>query len=104
MAASCGSVGDGLGQDLDRSGDDGQDVVEVVGDAAGELADRLHLLGLPDAVFRRDLVGEIADEAVEHDAVAALQRGDAELDLELLAVAPQRLDLDAAARESCLRR
>jgi hypothetical protein len=31
-------------------------------DAAGELADGFHLFGLPDPVFRHDLVGEIADE------------------------------------------
>ena len=62
---------DGVGQDLDRAGDHGQDIVEVVRDAAGELADRLHLLGLPDALLGGDLVGQVADEAVEHEAVAA---------------------------------
>ena len=71
MAASCGLSFDRIGQDLDRAGDDGEDVVEVMGDAAGELADRFHLLGLPDPVLGRDLVGEIAHEAVEHEAVAA---------------------------------
>ena len=59
---------DRVGQDFDRSGDDGQDIVEVVRDAAGELADRFHLLGLPDPVLGRDLVGEVADESVEHEA------------------------------------
>jgi len=44
---------------------------------------------VPDAVFRRELVGEIAQEAVEYDPVAALEFGDGELDLDLLAVAPQ---------------
>ena len=39
-----GAVGDGLLQDPDGAGDHGQDVVEVVRDAAGELADRVHLL------------------------------------------------------------
>ena len=39
--------------DLQRSGDDRQHVVEVVGDAAGELAHRLHLLRLPE--LRLDL-------------------------------------------------
>ena len=82
MAASCGSSFDRVGEDLDRAGDDGQDIVEVMGDAAGELADGFHLLRLPDPVLGRDLVGEVADEAVEDEAVAALQRGDAELDLE----------------------
>ena len=62
---------DGIGQDLDRPGDDGQDIVEVMRDAAGELADRFHLLGLPDPLLGRDLVGEVADEPVEHEAVAA---------------------------------
>src|SRR2546430_2179175 len=66
---------------------------EVVSDADGKLADRLHLLGVPDAVLRRDLVSEIADEAVEQDAVAPRQLGDGEFDLDLLAVAPQCLDL-----------
>ena len=92
-------VGDRLGEDFDGAGDHGQDVVEVVGDAAGELADRLHLLGMADAVFGGDLVGEVADEAVEDDAVAALQLGDGEFDLELLAVAAQRLDLEPAAED-----
>ena len=40
------SVGDCVGQDLDRAGDDREDVVEVVRDAAGELPDRFHLLRL----------------------------------------------------------
>ena len=62
---------DGVGQDFDRAGDDGEDIVEVMRDAAGELADGFHLLGLPDPVLGRDLVGEVADEAVEHEAVAA---------------------------------
>ena len=62
---------DRVGQDFDRSGDHGQDIVEVMRDAAGELADRLHLLGLPDPVLGRDPVGEVADESVEHEAVAA---------------------------------
>ena len=62
---------DRVGQDFDRPGDHGQDVVEVVRDAAGELADGFHLFGLPDPVLGGDLVGEIAHEAVEHEAVAA---------------------------------
>ena len=99
MAASCGSLLDRVGQDFDRSGDHGQDIVEVVRDAAGELAERFHLLGLPDAVLRRDLVGEVAEESVEHDAVAASQPGDAQFDLDLPAVAPQRLDFAAASED-----
>src|SRR5262245_10099781 len=92
-------VGDGFGQNLDCSGDDGEDVVEVVGDAASELADRFHLLGMADSVFRRDPVGEITDEAVEHDAVAPLQLGDGKLDLDLLTVAPQGLDFQTLSED-----
>ena len=62
---------DRVGDDLDRSGDHGQDIVEIVRDAAGELAERFHFLGLPDAVLRRDPVGQVARESVEHHAVAA---------------------------------
>ena len=71
-------------------------------DAAGELAEGFHLFGLPDAVLRRDLVGEIAEEAVEQDALAAAQRGDAEFGGEILAVAPQRADFAAVAENLAL--
>jgi hypothetical protein len=33
-------------QDFDGPGNDGEDVIEVVGDTAGEVADDLHPLGL----------------------------------------------------------
>ena len=39
---------DRLAEDFDGAGDHGQNVVEVVRDAAGELADGFHLLRLPD--------------------------------------------------------
>ena len=42
------TVLDRLAEDFDGSGDHGEDVVEVVGDATGELTDRFHLLRLPD--------------------------------------------------------
>ena len=45
-------VGNRLRQDLDRSGDDSEDVVEVMDDAAGELADDLHPLSLANFRFR----------------------------------------------------
>ncbi len=46
-----GALLDRVAEDFDGSGDHGQDVVEVVRDAAGELADGLHLLRLPDLGF-----------------------------------------------------
>ena len=104
IAASYGTVFDGGDQNLDRSGDDGQDVVEVVRDAAGELADRFHLLGMPDALLGGDLVGEVAEEAVEQDALAALQRGDAELRREFASVAPHAPGARGGSRGSGLAR
>ena len=42
---------------VDAADDDGQHVVEVVGDAAGQLADRLHLLDLAKLGFGRFALG-----------------------------------------------
>ncbi len=39
-------------QQFDVADDDGQQVIEVVGDAAGELADAFHLLGLGELLLR----------------------------------------------------
>ncbi len=55
---------------LEIAADDGEEVVEVVGDAAGQLAHRLHLLGLAQLLFHPVAAGEVADEAGE-DALAA---------------------------------
>ncbi|MFK4673424.1 hypothetical protein ABIF37_005827 [Bradyrhizobium diazoefficiens] len=55
-----GTIGDRIRQNTDRAGDDGQHVVEVVGDAAGQLADRIHLLDLPELGFGGLLLGEVA--------------------------------------------
>src|SRR3954451_23408487 len=51
--------GDGVCENADAAGDDGEDVVEVVGDAAGELTDRLHLLRLAELRLGGALLGEI---------------------------------------------
>src|SRR6202000_3204428 len=80
-------------------GDHGQDIIEVVRDAAGELAECFHFLGLADAVLRRDPVGEVANESVEYHAVAAAQPGDRKFDLDLLAVASQRLKFESASED-----
>ena len=44
-------------QEIGRHHDGGQHIVEVVRDAAGELADRLHLLLLRELVLQRALLG-----------------------------------------------
>ena len=63
-----GLTGDGFLQDADRTRDHGQDVVEVVRDAARELADRIHLLRMPHLGFRSLLFGQVpADEEVAAD-------------------------------------
>ena len=53
--------------------DDGEQVVEVVRDAAGELADRLHLLRLPQLFLDQAALGEVASDLGEaHDRPVSL--------------------------------
>jgi len=93
---------DRIGQNFDGPRDHRQDIVEVMGDAAGELADGFHLFGLPNPVLRRDLVGQVAYESIEHDSVAAPQRGDAQLDPDLSSVASRRVGLETAPADLVL--
>ena len=46
-------------QEVGEADDRGQHVVEVVRDAAGELADRLHLLALRELLLERALLGDV---------------------------------------------
>jgi hypothetical protein len=63
-------VGDGVGQNPDGTGDDGQNVVEIMSHAAGQLADRLHLLGLAELGFRDALFRNVAaDKEVPPDGL-----------------------------------
>ena len=56
-------------KDFDRAGDDGEDVVEIMGDAAGELPDRIHLLGLTQPFLGLVLVGHVGGRAaIAHEA------------------------------------
>ncbi len=48
---------------VDVARDDSEKVVEVMGDAAGELADRLHFLRLPKRLFRLFPSGDRAGDA-----------------------------------------
>ena len=76
--------------------DRGQQVVEVVGDAAGELADRLHLLALDELRLEGLELGGVGEDgeqrrrAVEHGA------GEGDLQEDLLAVGGAAGDLGAA--------
>ncbi len=59
-----------LRDELEISDDHSQHIVEVVSDAAGELSDRLHLLGLSKAVLGLLQVGQVVQcrEAVRQTA------------------------------------
>ena len=86
--------------------DRGEDVVEVVGDASGELADRLHLLRLPeplrDVLLLRDVddraghVGRLA-QPIAIDAATARQPADG-------AVRPHDAVLDHVVARAALER
>ncbi len=79
-------VGNLLGQDFDGPGDDGEHIVEIMRDAAGQLPERVHLLRLSQLLFRRDLMGQVPDEGVEHVAAAAAQRLQRHFDLERISI------------------
>ena len=74
-------------QQLVVAGDDGEQVVEVVGDAAGELPDRLHALRLAQRLVLHDLLADVAVEQHEADEQPLLvaQHRDDDLGGELLA-------------------
>jgi hypothetical protein len=72
-------------QQLAVGEDHRQHVVEVVGDAAGELADGVHLLRLAQALLEALALGEIEDE--RHHLVGAGDLGGAEQDRHAGAVA-----------------
>ena len=65
---------DAVGQDLDRARDHGEHVVEVMGDAAGQLPDQFHLLRLEQLFFRGAFRGDVPDKGVDDVAVGAAQR------------------------------
>src|SRR5579883_3100089 len=54
-------------QRFDIPANHGEEIVEVVGDAAGELADRFHLLRLPKLFLRRAAFGEIPGDLRKAD-------------------------------------
>ena len=80
----------GVEQEVGRHHDGGQHVVEVVRDAAGELADQFHLLLLLHAAFQRALGGrfERVDDGRFAVAVVLVDRGDEEIG-EALARSPR---------------
>ena len=64
-------------QELGVAVDDGEEVVEVVGDPAREPADRLHLLGLEELLLQADPLRQVVDvEAEAADGALAVPEGD----------------------------
>ena len=57
-------------QQFEIADDRGQQIVEIMRDAAGQLADRLHFLGLPQLLFHRLALGDVA--RCRHDEPVAL--------------------------------
>src|SRR4029077_20421030 len=60
------------GGQLDIAKNRGQQIVEIVSNAAGELTDHLELLGLAQALLHLPPLGHIPDRAGEAEGVAAL--------------------------------
>ena len=65
-------VGSASEQELGAAQDDGQQVVEVVGDAARQLADGVHLLRLPELLLERAPLGDVEGDAGGAYGLAAI--------------------------------
>jgi len=63
-ARDAGLVFSAAKHQIERADDDAQEVVEVVGDAAGQLPDRLHLLGLDQARLRAFAFGDLGSQPI----------------------------------------
>ena len=74
-AAQRGVGADALQQELGVPGDHHQQIVEVVGDAAGEAADGFHLLRLAELLFEGAALGDVFGEKFEEDGVAFVADG-----------------------------
>ncbi len=58
---------------IQATNDDRKKIVEVVGDAAGELADGLHFLGLAKRLFRLPTLGHLFSNAIFKMQIQLLQ-------------------------------
>ncbi len=67
-------------QGLQAAADDHQQIVEVVSDAAGELADRLHLLALTQGLVQQPALGIVDDDADDPLHIAVSERPALDLD------------------------
>jgi hypothetical protein len=99
-AAMGGLGGAALEPELSVADDRREQVVEVVGHAPGELADRFHALRLAQLLLELALLGDVAqDAAVGHDpARLVAHRGRRFAGRELAAVFPAQLELEVPDR------
>ncbi len=66
---------DTLQEELGVSRDHHEQVVEVMGDAAGEATDGFHLLGLAELLLQGAAFGDVLGEQLEEDGVAVVAEG-----------------------------
>ncbi|MGY2937090.1 hypothetical protein ACVWZ6_006692 [Bradyrhizobium sp. GM6.1] len=97
-----GTVSDRVRQNSDRAGDDGQHIVEVVRDTAGQLTNRIHLLDVPELRLGRLLLGEVA--ADEEMALDRLGPGAHPVQRDLVTVVVVVARLEAALDRATPRR
>ena len=71
---------DPRGDQLQPAHDRGEQIVEIVGDAAGELAHRLHLLGLAERLLGLEPLADLGLEPVERGAEVGGALGDPPLE------------------------
>ena len=72
-------------QEVGRGADDGQEIVEIVRDAAGELADRFHLLRLPQRFLALAALGDVDGlrHRADDGAMLVAQRAHREIEIAL---------------------
>ena len=88
-------------QEVGIADDRGQHVVEVVRDAAGELADRLHLLALREILLQRALLGGVEREDGRARALVAARIGGRDEEARR-ARRPRALERDVERRDLAL--
>ena len=72
-ATACRYLGAGH---LKEPGHGGKQIIEMVGNAAGQLTDRLHLLRLPQLFFETFSPGDVKHRPFEHETGVSLGQGD----------------------------
>src|SRR5205823_5020138 len=70
-----------------------------MGDATGELTDRLHLLRHPQLLVERALFRKVLDECIEYVSATTAESCHFQLDLYLSPVSTQRIYFDSLAQD-----